>query len=93
MPIKCVLRRGVILWYQRLEKHLQKIQPYLWSALKMPTETYWDHILQVNMPVLLENWVFFSFNGNKIITTGGGGLIITESEKLAKKAKHKSHSG
>ena len=30
----------------------------------------------------------FSFNGNKIITTGGGGMIVTESEKLAKKAKH-----
>lgn len=30
----------------------------------------------------------FSFNGNKIITTGGGGMIVTDDEKLAKKAKH-----
>jgi len=30
----------------------------------------------------------FSFNGNKIITTGGGGMIITDDEVLAKKAKH-----
>tara|TARA_B100000035_G_C21035398_1_gene570649 strand:+ start:677 stop:1828 length:1152 start_codon:yes stop_codon:yes gene_type:complete len=30
----------------------------------------------------------FSFNGNKIITTGGGGMIITDNFKLAKKAKH-----
>ena len=29
-----------------------------------------------------------SFNGNKIITTGGGGAIITNSESLANKAKH-----
>lgn len=29
-----------------------------------------------------------SFNGNKIITTGGGGMIITNDEKLAKRAKH-----
>lgn len=29
-----------------------------------------------------------SFNGNKIITGGGGGCIITNDEKLAKKAKH-----
>lgn len=29
-----------------------------------------------------------SFNGNKIITTGGGGMILTNDEKLAKKAKH-----
>jgi aminotransferase in exopolysaccharide biosynthesis len=30
----------------------------------------------------------FSFNGNKIITTGGGGMIVTDDEDLAKKAKH-----
>jgi len=29
-----------------------------------------------------------SFNGNKIITAGGGGCIITDDEFLAKKAKH-----
>jgi len=29
-----------------------------------------------------------SFNGNKIITAGGGGCIITNNEDLAKKAKH-----
>ena len=30
----------------------------------------------------------FSFNGNKIITAGGGGCIITDNEELAIKAKH-----
>ena len=30
----------------------------------------------------------FSFNGNKIITSGGGGMIVTDDKKLAKKAKH-----
>jgi aminotransferase in exopolysaccharide biosynthesis len=29
-----------------------------------------------------------SFNGNKTITCGGGGMIITNDEKLAKTAKH-----
>jgi perosamine synthetase len=29
-----------------------------------------------------------SFNGNKIITTGGGGMIITNNYELANKAKH-----
>ena len=32
----------------------------------------------------------FSFNGNKTITTGGGGMIITDDEALAKHAKHLS---
>lgn len=30
----------------------------------------------------------FSFNGNKIISTGGGGVIVTNDEALAKHAKH-----
>ena len=30
----------------------------------------------------------FSFNGNKVITTGGGGMIVTNEEDLATKAKH-----
>lgn len=29
-----------------------------------------------------------SYNGNKTITTGGGGMIITDDEQLAVKAKH-----
>lgn len=29
-----------------------------------------------------------SFNGNKVITTGGGGMIITNDEVLARRAKH-----
>ena len=32
----------------------------------------------------------FSFNGNKIMTTGGGGAIITNNKLLAKKIKHLS---
>ena len=30
----------------------------------------------------------FSFNGNKIITAGGGGMIVTDDENLALRAKH-----
>ncbi|WP_027124334.1 LegC family aminotransferase [Gelidibacter mesophilus] len=30
----------------------------------------------------------FSFNGNKIISTGGGGVIVTNDEDIAKKARH-----
>ena len=30
----------------------------------------------------------FSFNGNKIITTGGGGAVVTDNEELARHAKH-----
>jgi perosamine synthetase len=30
----------------------------------------------------------FSFNGNKLITTGGGGMIVTDNEEWARRAKH-----
>ena len=30
----------------------------------------------------------FSFNGNKIITSGGGGMIVTNNKEIAKNAKH-----
>jgi dTDP-4-amino-4,6-dideoxygalactose transaminase len=29
-----------------------------------------------------------SFNGNKVITTGGGGMLITDDLNIAKRAKH-----
>lgn len=32
----------------------------------------------------------FSFNGNKIITTGGGGMLVTDDANLAKKARYLS---
>ncbi len=37
------------------------------------------------------NWgklAILSFNGNKTITTGGGGAVLTNSESLGKQAKH-----
>lgn len=30
----------------------------------------------------------FSFNGNKMITTGGGGMLVTDSEEYARRARH-----
>jgi perosamine synthetase len=32
----------------------------------------------------------FSFNGNKILTTGGGGMLVTRSAKIASLARHLS---
>jgi dTDP-4-amino-4,6-dideoxygalactose transaminase len=32
----------------------------------------------------------FSFNGNKIITTGGGGMLVTDDDALARRARHLS---
>ncbi len=32
----------------------------------------------------------FSFNGNKLLTTGGGGMVVTDDERLARRVKHVS---
>jgi dTDP-4-amino-4,6-dideoxygalactose transaminase len=32
----------------------------------------------------------FSFNGNKLITTGGGGMLVTDDEEIARHARHLS---
>jgi dTDP-4-amino-4,6-dideoxygalactose transaminase len=32
----------------------------------------------------------YSFNGNKLITTGGGGMVVTDDEALARRVKHLS---
>jgi dTDP-4-amino-4,6-dideoxygalactose transaminase len=32
----------------------------------------------------------FSFNGNKLVTTGGGGMLVTDDEPLARRARHLS---
>lgn len=32
----------------------------------------------------------FSFNGNKLITTGGGGMVVTDDPRLARRVRHLS---
>lgn len=35
----------------------------------------------------------FSFNGNKTVTTGGGGMLVTDDESIAKRALHITTTG
>jgi dTDP-4-amino-4,6-dideoxygalactose transaminase len=44
---------------------------------------YKDHVVGT-----LGDIACFSFNGNKIITTGGGGMIVTDKERWADRAKY-----
>lgn len=39
-------------------------------------------------PIGSSNTAVFSFNGNKIITTGGGGAVVTRDEVLFQRLKH-----
>ena len=46
---------------------------------------YKDHPVGSGVPIAC-----LSFNGNKIITTGGGGMIVTDNEQLASRARYLS---
>lgn len=39
---------------------------------------------------LLGHIACFSFNGNKLITSGGGGMVVTQSEEMARKVRYLS---
>ena len=47
------------------------------------------HFISLDILVLWANR-YSQFNGNKTLTCGGGGMIITNSKKIAKKLKHLS---
>ena len=38
----------------------------------------------------IRSYYVFSFNGNKLVTTGGGGMLITDDESIAVKAQYLS---
>jgi len=49
---------------------------------------YTEGIYENRFTGTIGNFGVYSFNGNKVITTGGGGMIVTNDEKVAKKAKY-----
>ena len=46
--------------------------------------------MQVKWPGSIGDFGAFSFNGNKIITTGGGGMIVSHNENALKHLKYLS---
>ncbi len=68
-------------------KELQKIaDKYNLILIEDSTEALGSKI--GGKPVGSNGTVVLSFNGNKIITTGGGGAILVQDEALHKKLKH-----
>jgi perosamine synthetase len=49
---------------------------------------YCDGIYKERYTGTIGDFGVYSFNGNKIITTGGGGMIITKNNKLADRARY-----
>lgn len=70
----------------RLKRIADKFQLHLIEDASESLGSYYDGIHSGSWGVMS----VFSFNGNKIITTGGGGVIVTNNGTFAKRAKHLS---
>jgi perosamine synthetase len=73
----------------RLVELLQVTEQYRLPVIEDAAESLGSHYREKHTGVFGRAGVL-SFNGNKIITTGGGGAIITNDEALARRAKHVS---
>lgn len=75
-----------------MEKIMAVAENYNLKVVEDATEALGTHYVQGKYKDRYAGTIgtvgIYSFNGNKIITTGGGGMIVSDNEKLLKKAKH-----
>ena len=75
-----------------LERILEITQKYNVKVIEDATEAlgtyYLDGPYSERYAGTLGYMGVYSFNGNKIITTGGGGMIVSQDEALLQRAKH-----
>lgn len=88
-PIKAIMPvhvLGNMCDMTRLMKIAEKYHLHVVEDASESLGSYYDGIHSGSWGIMS----VFSFNGNKIITTGGGGVIVTNDEVHAKRAKHLS---
>ena len=85
--IRCIMPVHVLGNMIDMERLLQLAKKYKLKVIEDATESLGTYYKQKHTGSF-GLMGCFSFNGNKIITTGGGGVIVTDHEELAKKAKH-----
>jgi len=64
--------------------------PIIEDACEALGASYGGGLLDGRMVGTIGRLGCFSFNGNKLITTGGGGMVTTDDEALARRARHLS---
>lgn len=91
-PIKAILPVHVFGNAARMLEIMDLAEKYGLKVIEDATESlgtvYWKGTLAGKHCGTIGHLGCLSFNGNKIITTGGGGMILTNDEKLAQKAKY-----
>lgn len=77
-----------------MEKALELSELYNLTIIEDATEALGSYVksgrLKGKFAGTIGHIGVYSFNGNKIITTGGGGMIVSNNENLLKKAKYLS---
>jgi len=86
-PIKAIMPVHVLGNVGNMDHLLSIAETYNLAILEDSTESLGSYYKGKHTGTFGKFGVF-SFNGNKIISTGGGGVIVTDDEVLAKKAKH-----
>jgi len=71
----------------RIHEIIQVAEKYHLTVVEDSTEALGSFINGKHAGLFGELGIL-SYNGNKTITTGGGGMIITNNEKLAQRVKH-----
>ena len=71
----------------RIHEIMQVAEKYHLAVVEDSTEALGSFINGKHAGLFGEVGIL-SYNGNKTITTGGGGMIITNNEKLAQRVKH-----
>ncbi|AGA70606.1 putative PLP-dependent enzyme possibly involved in cell wall biogenesis [Desulfitobacterium dichloroeliminans LMG P-21439] len=90
--IKVVLVVHVFGNMANMEKIMAIAEQYNLKVVEDATEAigtyYTEGIYTGKFAGTIGSFGVYSFNGNKIITTGGGGMIVSNDEALLKEAKH-----
>lgn len=75
-----------------MEEIIDIAQGYHLKVIEDATEALGSYYIQGRYSGMFAGTIgdvgVYSFNGNKIITTGGGGMIVSNNEVLLKRAKH-----
>ena len=67
---------------------LRKFVKNLILLLLRMQQSHWVAFIKKVISAHILSCQYSAFNGNKIITTGGGGMVVTNNAKLAERIKH-----
>ena len=86
-PIKAIIPVHVLGNIGDLDKLISISKTYNLKIIEDSTESLGSYYKEKHSGTFGDFGVF-SFNGNKILSTGGGGVVITNDNSLSKKVKH-----